>query len=336
VGVRATGLAIAAVVAFVMVTTAVVVSVPNGAQPWGGMLRPGSVPAPYAALVARAGARCSAAPAALLAAQLEAESGWNPARSPAGAQGLAQFMPGTWARWGQDADGDGRRDPLDPVDAVASQAVYDCALAEQMWAAVRGGQVTGQVTDLMLAAYNAGPAAVLAAHGIPAIQETRGYVARITSRAASFLAIAGAGPASGFAARLVQVARGMSGTPYAWGGGDVNGPTEGFGRGRGVIGFDCSGLVLYAAYRASGGRITLPRSADQQTRVGRDVPLDALQPGDLIGFTQPGEQAAHHVGIYLGDGLMVHAPQTGTVVRIDSLASGYWKGQTWRAVRLQP
>ena len=67
---------------------------------------------------------------ALLAAQLYQESGWNPnAQSGAQAQGIAQFIPGTWATHGVDGDGDGDRDVWDPKDAIPSAASYDCKLA---------------------------------------------------------------------------------------------------------------------------------------------------------------------------------------------------------------
>jgi cell wall-associated NlpC family hydrolase len=326
---------LAGVVALVLVVASLAGqgTAPTGG--YGGGLRPGSVPAGLTELIRSAGRTCAAAPASVLAAQLEAESAWNPtARSRAGAQGIAQFMPGTWQRWGRDADGDGRPSPWSPADAIAAQARYDCALAEQMRAALRRGQVSGSPTDLMLAAYNAGPGAVLDAGGVPAIQETRDYVARITARAGAFADTTGApAPTGEFAARLVQVARSQVGTPYAWGGGRPTGPSEGFDQGRGTVGYDCSGLVLFAAYQASGGSIRLPHSADLQTRAGTSVPADELQPGDVISFTRPGEAAAHHVGIYVGSGLMVDAPQTGAQVRVESLRTPYWKGQLWRAVR---
>jgi len=302
---------------------------------FGSGLRAGSVPAALTDLIRTASGTCAAVPASVLAAQLEAESSWNPAaRSRVGAQGIAQFMPATWRQWGRDADGDGRRDPWNPADAIAAQAGYDCSLADRMRAALRAGQVVGSLTDLMLAAYNAGPQAVLSAGGVPPIQETRDYVARITARAAAFADSTGApAPAGSFAARLVQVARSQVGAPYAWGGGRPTGPSEGFAQGRGTVGYDCSGLVLFAAYQASGGTIRLPHSADLQTRAGSGVPLDQLQAGDVISFTRPGEAAAHHVGIYLGSGLMVDAPQTGSQVRVEPLRTPYWEGQQWRAVR---
>jgi cell wall-associated NlpC family hydrolase len=337
--VRALGPALVGVTAAVAVGVLVIGSTAaTEIAPVGGLgrdLRPGSVPAQLADLVRNAGRRCTEAPPSVLAAQLEAESAWNPtARSPAGALGIAQFLPGTWRRWGRDADGDGLASPWTPADAIAAQAEYDCALAARMRAALRSGEVTGPLTDLMLAAYNAGPGAVLAAGGVPPIQETRDYVARITARAAAFADSTGPTPDDDvFAARLVQIARSQVGTPYSWGGGQATGPSEGFGRGAGTVGYDCSGLVLFAAYQASGGSVRLPHSADRQTRVGKPVPRADLRPGDVVSFTHPGADAAHHVGIYLGSGMMVDAPNTGGRVRVESLRTSYWEDQQWRAVR---
>jgi cell wall-associated NlpC family hydrolase len=113
----------------------------------------------------------------------------------------------------------------------------------------------------------------------------------------------------------------------------LTGPSEGIARGTGTVGFDCSGLVRFAAYQGSGGTVVLPRTADAQSRGGTPVPLDRLRPGDVISFTHPGETVAHHIGIYAGAGRMVNAPQSGGRVRVESLATDYWKGQLWRAVR---
>jgi transglycosylase-like protein with SLT domain/D-alanyl-D-alanine carboxypeptidase-like protein len=102
-------------------------------------------------------------PMALLAAQLYAESGFNPfAVSPAGAQGIAQFMPGT-------ARGIGLADPFDPVAAIDAQAHLMSDLLERF---------EGKVA-LALAAYNAGPGAVEHHGGVPPFAETRAYVTRI-------------------------------------------------------------------------------------------------------------------------------------------------------------
>ncbi len=89
------------------------------------------------------------------------------------------------------------------------------------------------------------------------------------------------------------------GVPYAWGG-----ATPG--------GFDCSGLVMYV-YGQLG--ISLPHYAAAQYGFGTPVSRDQLQPGDLVFF-----DGLNHVGIYIGGDEMVHAPQTGDVVKITALA----------------
>jgi len=94
----------------------------------GGDLKPGTVPDQYSAMITAAGSQCPAAPPAIIAAQLNAESGFNPqAVSPVGAQGISQFMPGTWALYGRDENGDGTADPFDPADAIPAQGRYDCS-----------------------------------------------------------------------------------------------------------------------------------------------------------------------------------------------------------------
>jgi cell wall-associated NlpC family hydrolase len=82
--------------------------------------------------------------------------------------------------------------------------------------------------------------------------------------------------------------------------------------------FDCSGLTKFA-YGAAG--ITLPHSAAAQYRSGRRVDRSQLQPGDLIFWRGLG-----HVGMYIGGGRMVHAPETGDVVRITSIDQGAYLG----------
>jgi Transglycosylase SLT domain/D-alanyl-D-alanine carboxypeptidase/Putative Flp pilus-assembly TadE/G-like len=119
------------------------------------------VPPKYAPTIIRAAQRWSVS-AQLLAAQLYAESGFNPfARSPAGAEGIAQFMPGT-------ATAMGLADPFDPDAAINAQAHLMRDLLG------RFGSV-----PLALAAYNAGTGAVAACGCVPAIPETTAYVARI-------------------------------------------------------------------------------------------------------------------------------------------------------------
>ncbi|AFA73366.1 NlpC/P60 family protein [Gordonia polyisoprenivorans VH2] len=106
--------------------------------------------------------------------------------------------------------------------------------------------------------------------------------------------------------------------PYAWGGGDANGPTQGI-RDGGVadsygdynkIGFDCSGLMVYAF---AGVGIELPHYTGYQYTSGPQFPLAQMQRGDMIFY---GPNASEHVALYLGDGKMVEAPQSGDVVKV--------------------
>lgn len=315
---------------------------PPPAAPIGGgtSVTAGAIPAQYVAVIDAAGTRCPAFPAPVVAAQLQAESDWNPrAVSPVGAQGISQFMPGTWAGWGHDWTGDGVADVWDPGDAIPSQASFDCALAEQMQSALSDGQVGGaSVTDLALAAYNAGDGAVLAAHGIPQNGQTPGYVAQIKELAASFSAPAPTVPAGPFGAAVAAAARTRLGMPYVWGGGTVTGPS-----GSPVPGFDCSGLVLWAVHTASGGAISLPHSADQQSRMGvpiaaglgSTIDMSQLQPGDTIGFQLHGGGVYDHIGIYVGNGVLLNASHPGPNggVKLENLRINYWQRVPWSVRR---
>lgn len=108
-------------------------------------------------------------PAQYLAAQIEAESGWNPeAVSIAGARGLTQFMPKTWDQYGDGAD------PFDPIASIGAQGRY----LRDLRAAIAG--VPGKdPLRLVFAAYNAGPGNVLKYSGIPPFRETQSYVSQI-------------------------------------------------------------------------------------------------------------------------------------------------------------
>ena len=156
-------------------------SPPARADGAGGSTLPAFVPAAYAPALATAAQRWNVS-ATLLAAQLYAESNFNPfAVSRAGAQGIAQFMPGTAAAMGL-------RDPFDAEQAIDAQARLMRDLLRRFPA-----------VPLALAAYNAGPNAVAACGCVPANGETPGYVARILGL------MGGAGAAGGttLAIRLV-------------------------------------------------------------------------------------------------------------------------------------
>ncbi len=148
-----------------------------------GRALPSFVPARFAPALGRAAQRWNVS-AALLSAQLYAESNFNPfARSPAGAQGIAQFMPASARAYGL-------ANPFDPDAAIDAQAHMMRDLLRQF----------GSV-PLALAAYNAGPGAVQGCGCIPPYPETRGYVARILG----LLGGAGeAAPGGGLSVRLVR------------------------------------------------------------------------------------------------------------------------------------
>ena len=115
---------------------------------------------------------------------------------------------------------------------------------------------------------------------------------------------------------LVNSAKKYLGVPYVWGGTSPRG-------------FDCSGLVQYVC-RQNG--ISVPRVAASQRNAGKYVSRANLQPGDLVFFGNGGRIT--HVGIYVGNGNMIHAPQTGDVVKISSINSSYRVARYAGAVRV--
>ncbi|UGQ15002.1 NlpC/P60 family protein [Yinghuangia sp. ASG 101] len=291
-----------------------------------------AVPAEYRDWVSKAGQVCAEVPAQLLAAQFAQESGWDPdVVSPAGAQGIAQFMPETWVSWARDADGDGTTSPLDAPDAIMAGAAYDCALAAMVRGYVEKGQASGDIQDLMLAAYNAGPGAVLKYGGVPPYVETQNYVQIIRSSMAKFQKLT---PVFGsaFGEAVVAAARQWLDTPYSWGGGTATGPSRGIQQGANINGFDCSGLVLYAVYQASAGAVTLPHLSQLQSTMGQPVDQSQMLPGDIIGLDPHRDGDYSHIGIYVGNNEVLHAPRTGDVVKISPLTDSYWANGTW-AVR---
>lgn len=270
----------------------------------GPGLAPGTVPSAYTGLIERYGNTCPSLTPARLAAQLYQESHFRPnARSTAGAQGIAQFMPDTWQAHGIDANSDGRSSPWDPQDAIPSAAVYDCHLAD----AVK--HLPGDAVANMLAAYNAGPNAVLLHGGVPPFPETRGYVRSIRELEKAFESTLGGVPPTDAGAIAIAFAFDRLGTPYLWGG---EGSPEDKGR------FDCSGLTR-AAYAAAG--VVLPRTSREQWYGGPHVSRDALLPGDLVFFAwdRSDPETIHHVGIYVGNGHMIDAPYTGATIRFDRI-----------------
>lgn len=229
------------------------------------------------------------------------------------AEGPFQFLSTTWAGAGKDGNDDGRADPHNAFDAALAAAFYLCGT---------GLRDLTDLTQLREAIYR--------------YNHSQAYVDKVLSHITSYDAIpadaVSSVAATGTAKTVIDAALAQQGKPYAWGGGTAAGPSRGI-RDGGVadahgdfnkIGFDCSGLTLYAYAQAG---VALPHSSRSQfnmgTRVPRDAGLAALRPGDLVFYSPSG---IHHVGIYLGEGRMVNAPFSGATVRVDVVDLGEYAG----------
>jgi peptidoglycan DL-endopeptidase RipA len=109
---------------------------------------------------------------------------------------------------------------------------------------------------------------------------------------------------------VIRRAGSQMGVPYSWGGGNAAGPSKGIDSGAGTVGFDCSGLILYAF---AGVGIRLPHYSGSQYEMGRKIPSSQMRRGDVIFYGPGGSQ---HVTLYLGNGQMLEAPYTGSEVKI--------------------
>jgi cell wall-associated NlpC family hydrolase len=121
--------------------------------------------------------------------------------------------------------------------------------------------------------------------------------------------------ASGYA--VSGTALELRGTPYRNGGADPNG-------------FDCSGFVWYVFARHG---LSVPRTVDDQWRVGTEVQPSDLEPGDLVFFSTT-SRGASHVGIVIGGDSFVHAPSSSGVVRVERLGASYWASRYVGARRI--
>ncbi|GAA1574331.1 NlpC/P60 family protein [Actinomadura kijaniata] len=215
--------------------------------------------------------------------------GVHSGQNHAGAGGPMQFLAATWASYGVDADHDGRADRYNPHDAIYGAARYLCA---------NGAGKGGKQLYRAIWHYN----------------HADWYVRKVLDLAKRYAASVTA-LASGRGAVAVRAALRWLGTPYSWGGGGPSGPSYGIQHGAHIKGFDCSGLTQYAWAQAG---VRIDRVAAAQYDDGPHVPRSQLQPGDLLFFAHNPRrpESIHHVGIYVGGGRMLHAPQTGDVVRI--------------------
>ncbi len=311
-----------------------------------GPLNTSAVPNPsWVPWIEQAGSLCPDITPAVMAAQDSVESSWDPnAVSPVGAEGIAQFMPATWPAYESPAAVPGPDTPFNVPDAIMAQGRLDCALVAAVGTLA---QQTGiPALTLALDAYNAGLAAVTQAGGVPDNAQTEDYAPAIELLASTTYAEIGSSPAStgtgGFASAEISAAQGELGLPYVWGGGSDNGPSGSATAPPALVGqpgFDCSGLVMYAVYQASGGVIALPHLSEEQVTLGQPVAVGtggqvlasgALEPGDVIGFFNlDADNQWDHIGIYVGNGEMIDAPETGQVVSVTNLATPYWTSVEW-------
>ena len=119
---------------------------------------------------------------------------------------------------------------------------------------------------------------------------------------------------------VVMNALGMIGLRYRFGG---NTPESGL---------DCSGFVRYVFNDTFG--FLLPRRAVEMSRVGTSVDMAELRPGDLVFFNTM-RHTFSHVGIYIGDNKFVHAPSTGSKIRVDDMTASYWVSRYNGARRIE-
>ncbi|HEX2214998.1 MAG TPA: NlpC/P60 family peptidoglycan endopeptidase RipA [Mycobacterium sp.] len=124
---------------------------------------------------------------------------------------------------------------------------------------------------------------------------------------------------------VIKRAMSQMGVPYSWGGGNAAGPSRGIDSGAGTVGFDCSGLMLYAF---AGVGIKLDHYSGSQYNAGRKIPTSQMRRGDMLFW---GPNASQHVALYLGDGQMLEAPYTGSVVKVSPVRTS---GMTPYATRL--
>ncbi|WP_433181221.1 NlpC/P60 family protein [Actinoallomurus sp. CA-150999] len=209
------------------------------------------------------------------------------------AGGPMQFIPGTWAEFGVDGNGDGKKDRYDPADAIPAAARYlkhNGAPDRMRTAIFMYNHLVSYVNNVLSMAkkYASGSFDVVQANG-PNCTDMNG---------------APVAP-SAVAATVIAFAKAQLGKPYVYG---ATGPNS----------FDCSGLTL-SAYKSAG--VTIPRLSDDQYWWGASVPRGQEQPGDLVYFEYlPGHTGPGHVGIVYNPqkGIMIVAPHTGDVVKLQN------------------
>src|SRR5471030_3230093 len=170
------------------------------------------------------------------------------------------------------------------------------------------GAFADEVNNSSQNASNGISASTKAANDIYPIADSGNVTSNPSSGTRSFL--------SGMASKAGDVVVGalnMIGVRYRWGG---NTPDSGL---------DCSGFVRYVFQDTLG--MTLPRRAEEMSRVGEKVRVSELKPGDLVLFNTM-RSSCSHVGIYIGDNKFVLSASTGSTIRVDDMDNSYWKSGT--------
>ncbi|MFF4343192.1 NlpC/P60 family protein [Kitasatospora sp. NPDC001540] len=214
------------------------------------------------------------------------------------AVGPMQFLPSTFAGYAARVRPGGGADPNNADDETLAAALYLCG---------NGRDLTDHET-LKKAIYS--------------YNYSSAYVDEVV-RWMNQYAQLGQVPAGDYSEQVqtvIAAAASQIGQPYSWGGGDASGPTygiccsDGGQHGEKVVGFDCSGLMVYAFAKVG---ISLPRVAADQAGVGQRIPASAgvaaLRPGDMVFFGN--SSRIYHVGLYIGGGQMLNAPKPGDHVK---------------------
>ncbi|MFD9306833.1 NlpC/P60 family protein [Streptomyces sp. NPDC060048] len=321
-----------------------------GTWPTAGTLRIGGadgVPAPYAPLILAAAAACDQGlPPAILAAQLWAESHFDPtaiSRDSADrpvAYGISQFIPATWASQGVDGDGDGDKDVMDPKDAIPAQGRMMCGLLKR---ANAHPEYSGSAIEKALAGYNAGWGRVEEFGGVPpasfAEGQTYNYVRAILARSVKYTASGDAGEPVELSAdfELPPDTPHQVRTAVSWALAQKGGWYRLGGDCTDALGTDarhwcdCSSL-MQQAYKAAG--IAIPRVTFDQIDLPLRVALDSPKPGDLV-FNAGSDGSPSnpgHVGMYIGSGMLIESPRTGVRTRIVPYSS--WRNSTNHMTRV--
>jgi cell wall-associated NlpC family hydrolase len=265
---------------------------------------------PYMPIMQRVAAE-SGVPWEILAAIMGLESnGVNLAPNEAGAMGLMQVVPRYWQELANQYGGN-LMDPYTNIRTAAAilQQNYDTYGSwEKAAAAYFGG--AGAFNDDGSYSGNADYLGTDIQQYVNRFLELLGLTGYGNPSAAELTG--GGNPATPNAAHAIAAAQQAIGTPYLWGGREPGG-------------FDCSGLMQWAYAQAG---VQIAGTAQDQYNTTQRINSDDLLPGDLIFFYGTNDASGTivtHVGMYLGNGQMLHAPKEGDVVKIVSINNEFWQ-----------